>query len=163
LAVELASGSYEQPLPDVLICPAIEDYLGFLKTADRARKTQVKYRGILTVFREFLAKQRVTLLRQFTAAHFDRFRAERKEDHHAKSLYGESVVIKRFMKWCKSRKLIRENPIGDYKLVKPPLVPKAGPNLPQIDSVLASSEGQFMLILAHVWCCAHVFRISGRR
>jgi integrase len=147
LEVELASGTYEQPLPEVPIAQAIEDYLGYLKTADRARKTQVKYRGILTVFQNFLAKQRVMRLRQFSATHFDRFRAERKQDHHPKSLYCESVVIKQFLKWCKSRKLIRENPIAEFKLVKPPLVPKDGPSLRQIDAILAGADGQLLLML----------------
>jgi integrase len=148
LEVELASGTYQQPPPDVSIMQAVDDYLGYLKTENRAPKTLVKYRGILTTFRDFLASQRVTRLHQFAATHFDRFRAERKKNHGIKTMYVEGVVVKQLLKWCKDRKLIRENPIADFKLVKPPLVPKDGPSLPHINSVLASSRRNFLLMLA---------------
>jgi integrase len=48
------------------------------------------------------------------------------------------VVIKQFFKWARSRKLLIENPIADYKLVKPPLEPKEGPSLEQVDRILAA-------------------------
>ena len=148
LEVELADGTYQPPPPEAAIDKTVEDYLTYLATENRARKTLVKYRGILTTFTEFLAAHRVTLLHQFTAIHFDHFRAERKKDHHAKTMYTEGVVIKQYLKWCKSRKLIRENPIADFKLVKPPLAPKDGPSLPQINAILASSRGMLMQMLA---------------
>jgi site-specific recombinase XerC len=72
----LASGTYQQPPPVVSVAQAVEDYLGYLKTESRAPKTLLKYRGILTTLRDFLASQRVTRLHQFAATHFDRFRPD---------------------------------------------------------------------------------------
>jgi integrase len=148
IEVELVSGVYEQPPREVAIAQAFEDYVRYLETENRSRTTVVKYRGIFRTLMSFLVSLRVTRLHQFATVHFDRFRAERKKDHHPRTMYTEGVVIKQFFKWCKSRKLIRENPIADYKLVRPPLVPKEGPSLQQVNSILAASRGVFMIMLA---------------
>jgi integrase len=148
LEAELASGTFEQPPPALTVAQAVEDYLAYHRTEGRASKTLVKYRGVLTTLCDFLASQRVTRLHEFTATHFDRFRAARKRNHHVKTMYLEGVLVKQLMKWCKSRKLIRENAISDFKLVKPPLMPKDGPTMVQINSILTSSRGQFMVMLA---------------
>lgn len=63
-------------------------------------------------------------------------------------MYNDGILIKQLMKWAKSRKLIRENPIADYKMVKPPLVPKEGPGLAEIDSILAAVKDPLRTILA---------------
>jgi hypothetical protein len=102
-----------------------EDYLGYLATEHRAYKTRIKYRGIKLV--NFLADHDVTRLAQFTATHFDRFRAGRIQEVHGKTLYIESVVTKQFFKWCRSRELIADSPIAEAKLDKPPVEPKDGP------------------------------------
>jgi len=138
LEIDLASGVIHQVPPPKTIAAAIEDYTAFLKTEGRARKTLVKYEGIFKVFLAFLYEHRVSKLTQFTTACFDKFRAFRAKDHQKKTLYVESVVIKQFFKWCRSRKLIAENPISEVKLTKPMLVPKQGPNLPQMNALLAA-------------------------
>ncbi|MBI3410994.1 MAG: site-specific integrase [Planctomycetes bacterium] len=148
LEVELATGSYHQPPRDCTFEQSIEDYLAFLVTENRAPKTLVKYRGILVTFKDLIGSLGVTRLRQFSVTHFDRFRGERKKNHHPKTMYTEGVVVKQFWKWCKSRKLVRENPLAEFKLTKPPLIPKEGPSIAQIDTILATVTGQFRLILA---------------
>jgi integrase len=138
LEVDLAGGTFHKPPPQTAVAQAVADYLTFLGTENRAPKTLVKYRGILNVFTAFLAAHRVTRLHQFSATLFDRFRAARKTDHHVKTMFTEGVVIKQFWKWCKSRKLVADNPIADFKLVKPPLQPKEGPSLTQVLRILAA-------------------------
>jgi integrase len=53
-------------------------------------------------------------------------------------MYTEGVVIKQFMKWARSRKLVAENPVAEFKLVKPALEPKEGPGLEQVERILAA-------------------------
>jgi len=113
LEAQLAGGTFQKAPPAITVRQAVADYLAFLETEQRARKTLVKYRGILTVLVDFLAEHNATRLSQFTTVLFDRFRALRKRDHHRKTMYNEGVVIKQFLKWSKSRKLIVENPIVD--------------------------------------------------
>ena len=98
----------------------------------------MKYGGILNNLVAFLSEHKVTHLSQFTATLFDRFRASRKSDHHAKTLYCEAIVLKQFLKWCVSRKLLSENPLAGVKLSKPPLEPKEGPGLDQVNRILSA-------------------------
>ncbi|MDB5306932.1 MAG: integrase family protein, partial [Gemmataceae bacterium] len=140
LAADLTHGTYLQPPPAVTVRQAIDDYMLYLKTEDRARKTVVKYRGVFDLFMAYLDRHRVTRLGQVTAGHFDRYRAERKEIRHQKTIYCEGVIIKQLFKWARSRKLIADNPLADIQLNKPPLEPKDGPSLAQVNAILAAAD-----------------------
>jgi integrase len=138
---DLAAGTYRLPPPATAVRQATEEYLTHLGTDGRAHKTLAKYRGVLALLTVVLAEQGVTKLQQFTAAHFDRFRTARKQaGRHRKTLYTEGVVVKQFFKWCRTRRLIAENPIEHVKLGKPRLEPKGGPGLAQVDQVLRALD-----------------------
>jgi integrase len=138
LELDLAEGNRNSPPRPKPLAEAVAEYLAYLKTEGRARKTLVKYQGIFDIFLAFLAGHHVTRLAQFTAGWFDRYRAHRAKNRHKKTLYVEGVVIKQLFKWCRSRKLIAESPVADYRLEKPPLEPKAGPGLAEVDAILAA-------------------------
>jgi integrase len=140
LAAELIGGTYQAPPPSVTVKQAADDYIASLETESRARKTVVKYRGVFDLFVVYLERHKVTKLAQVTAAHFDRYRAERKETKHQKTVYCEGVIIKQLFKWARTRKLITDNPLADIKLNKPPLEPKAGPSLKQVNAILLAAE-----------------------
>jgi integrase len=147
LEVQLASDTFEKPPPIITLRQASANYLAFLETEHRARRTLVKYRGILNELAGFLESQQVIRLSHFSTTLFDKFRAFRKPGCRRKTLYTESVVVKQFFRWSKSRKLIVDNPIADYKLEKPVQEPKAGPGLTEISRILAASRGAFKVIL----------------
>lgn len=140
LAAELIGGTYQAPPPSVTVKQAIDDYIASLETENRARKTVVKYRGVFDLFVEYLERNKVTKLTQVTAAHFDRYRGERKKTKHPKTVYCEGVIIKQLFKWARSRKLIADNPLADIKLNKPTLEPKSGPSLAQVNALLSAAE-----------------------
>jgi len=140
LAADLTHGTYHQPPPPVTVRQVVDDYMTYLRTEDRARKTIVKYRGVFDLFIGYLDRHRVTRLGQVTAGHFDRYRAERKETRHRKTIYCEGVIIKQLFKWARGRKLIADNPLADIRLDKPPLEPKEGPSLDQVDAILAAAD-----------------------
>lgn len=140
LDAQLASGTFQKPPPPITVRQAAEDYLQFLKTEHRSAKTLVKYQGILNVLAALLEEQGITRLAQFTTVLFDKFRAVRKADHHRKTMYTEGVVVKQFVKWAKSRRLIAVNPIAEYQLHKPLLEPKEGPSLHQVNTILAALD-----------------------
>lgn len=148
LDAQLAAGVFQPPPPAMTVRQATDSFLAFLETEHRARKTLVKYRGILSTLVLFLEDQSVIRLSQVTTVVFDRFRAFRKADHHPKTMYTEGVVIKQFFRWAKSRRLMLDNPIADVKLRKPKLEPKAGPSLAQVDRILAAAHGVFHALLA---------------
>ncbi len=89
----------------------------------------MKYRGLLGNFAEFAETEGTTSLSQLSVAVFDAYRASRKPTHSPKSMFTDGVVLKQFLRWCKTRRLIVENPLEDYKLRKPPTVPKEKPSL----------------------------------
>ena len=140
LAADLTHGNYHQPPKPTSLRQVADDYIAFLRTANRAPKTIAKYRGVLTHFIAFLGKLHVVNIGQVTAIHFDRYRGERNAVRHRKTVYTASMVIKQLLKWAKSRKLITENPLADIRLDKPPLEPKYGPSMEQVDAILAAAS-----------------------
>lgn len=139
LAADLARGEFRPPPAAVSVRQAADDYLAYLRTEDRARKTLVKYRGVFDLFLSYLDGHRITRLAQVTAGLFDRYRAERKQERHAKTVYSEGVIIKQLFRWAKGRRLLADNPLADVRLKKPPTVPKEGPGLDQVDRILAAA------------------------
>ena len=148
LAATLVDGTFHRPLPTVTIMETVDNYLKFLKTEDRAPKTLVKYRGVFNTFVSFLDDLGVTRMTQVSPTHYDKFRAFRKQDHHAKTMYTEGVIIKQLFRWAKKCKLINENPLEEIKLSKPKLTPKPGPELNQINMLLDESRGKMQMMLA---------------
>ena len=142
LDAELGSGKHPLPNPAgrTTVRQAVEDYLAYLETEGRARKTVVRYRGELTALCDFLEAHRASRLVQVTPLLFDHFRAARKQDHSARTLYHEAVVAKQFFEWCRTRTLLAVSPLLDYKLSKPVHEPKGGPSLAQVDHLLAASR-----------------------
>ena len=65
---------------------------------------------------------------------------DRRNIHAERTVFHESVVVKQWIKWCKTRKLISSNPLEDYKLDKPRPRPKGGPSLEQVNSILAAAK-----------------------
>jgi integrase len=148
LAATLVDGSYHQPLPALTIAETVQSYIDNLVTENRSRRTIVKYRGIFDSLVAFLSKQGVTRMGQFSAVHFDRYRAHLRSELALKTLYDMSIIVKQFYRWAKRRKMVLENPLEDIKLSKPKLSPKAGPELQQLDTVLAATRGRLRAMIA---------------
>jgi len=139
LAAVLVDGTYRSPPSAISLRQAADDYLAHLETEGRAPRTLIKYTGVFAVFVDFLAGQGVTRLAQVAAAHYDRFRAERKRaGRHIKTMYTEGVIVKQMFRWAKTRRLIAENPLADIRVSKPPLEPRGGPDLAAINRILAA-------------------------
>ena len=137
LAADLLKGTVRQAPMTTLISESATDYVRSLEI-DRARKTTVKYCGILTCFITFLAAQKITRLERVTGRHLDLFRAHRMISRHPKTVYTESVVIKQFFKWARDRKLLVENPLADLRFKKPHRDSKPAPNLNDVNMILAA-------------------------
>jgi hypothetical protein len=119
LANDLIEGLYKAPPPAMTIQKAIDEYVQYLETEGRARKTIVRYRGELHAFRDFLAGLHAGRLSQITISLFDKFRAHRKKEHGPRSMYHEAIVVKQWLKWCHLRRWLPENSLVGYKLSKP--------------------------------------------
>ena len=137
LAAELSDGSFKRNPPAVSITDAVERYLGYLATESRARRTCVRYRGELIRFADFAREHHVVGLDRVTPSLLDLYRSDRKAVVSDTTLAHEGVVIKQFFKWARSRHMIRENPVADYRIAKPVRSRKPVPTLEQVNAVLA--------------------------
>jgi len=137
---ELIDGSFRTSATNTLIVDAISDYLTYLQNENRARKTIVRYRGELNGFYDFCLGRRARRLTQITPTLFDRYRAGLKTRHKPGTVYHESVVVKQFLRWSISRRLIADDPLADYKLQKPVSEPKPAPSLPEVWQFLDAAK-----------------------
>lgn len=136
LAGQLEAGTFRTPPKPANLSKAIEAYIEFLVTNNRARRTVTRYTGELNTFAAFAAGQNVRNLAQVSVSLFDAYRAHRAKDHDPATVYHESVVIKQLLKWAKKRDLILSNPIADYELDKPRPKEKKAPSLEQVNRIL---------------------------
>lgn len=142
IELQLERGDYAAPPKPKTISSTIDNYIEFLETEGRRKKTTVRYRGILTTFESFAARQNVLTLQQVSAVVIDRYRAERRQVLAPKSMRNEAVLMKSFFDWCKQRKLIRENPMEGMRFPKPAPKKKGGPSLIEINQILQAAAGQ---------------------
>ena len=130
---------------------AADEFLAFLETEKRRRKTRVKYRGILYNFASFAEGQNAGRLVDVDMRLIDRFRAHRRPLIGDKSMHHEGVLLKRFLGWCRQRKLVAENPLAETKYQRPRPPRRGGPTLEQINAILNAADerrGPILAVLA---------------
>tara|TARA_R110000868_G_scaffold149766_2_gene372529 strand:- start:60483 stop:61613 length:1131 start_codon:yes stop_codon:yes gene_type:complete len=143
---ELQDGTYQSSDSEIKIKEAIERYIECLTTAKKARKTVVRYQGVLTKLCEFAEKKKKRLLRQINATLFDQFRVERTLVVCENTLYHEGTICKTFLYWCVSRGLLKLNPLEKVKLNKPKPRRRPSPSLQDVQKILQdSTAGQSVL------------------
>ena len=136
---ELQDGTYQSSDSEIKIKEAIERYIECLTTAKKARKTVVRYQGVLTKLCEFAEKKKKRLLRQINATLFDQFRVERTLVVCENTLYHEGTICKTFLYWCVSRGLLKLNPLEKVKLNKPKPRRRPSPSLQDVQKILQDS------------------------
>ena len=140
---DLTAGTFRTVPKTTTIASAVDNYLAYVATLRRVRKTIGRYRGELHTFRDFCGEHHIRLLAQVNVTLFDSYRANLQTVHAPRTLYHESVVVAQFMKWCASRDLISRNPLTGYKLEKPHLEPRPGPSLAEVQRLLfAANPGE---------------------
>ena len=113
----------------VVLAFGVESYLKMVQSEGRSKKTYSKYKQVLNQFKGLLEKRGAKYLNQINPTDFDDYRINRKVNKSPKTIYTEAVVIKQFLKFCKSRKLIPENPLAELRLSKPKANKKNTPSL----------------------------------
>ena len=130
----------ETSVTETKVGDAVAGYLAYLATERVAAKTLTKYRGILGTFAAFLTEHRRTTLDQLTLRDVDRFRARRRPLLSDKSMYHEASLLKRWLTWCRKRKLVAANPLAEETYSRPPGEPSAGPTLDEINRILEAAH-----------------------
>jgi integrase len=68
----------------------------------------------------------------------DAYRAERSVERKPKTIYSEGMTIKRFLAWCKSRNLVVNDPLANWRLKKPPRTLMPVPPLQELSEIIHS-------------------------
>ncbi|RLS86279.1 MAG: hypothetical protein DWI06_00275 [Planctomycetota bacterium] len=151
MSLEIAKGDFKAQPAKVSLDSGVELYLRMVQSEERSRKTLVKYTQVLKELRGLLSKKGVNYLCQIDSSDFDDYRIHRKAMLSGKTVYNECVIFKQFMKFCKSRKLIPENPIAELRLNKPKANKRKAPSQEEVAKMLASvlkEDKIFILSLA---------------
>jgi integrase len=131
-----------EPAKEVTTVPitkAIADFINYLKTEGRRRKTLTKYQGIVRTFAEYAAGQGVDQIEAVDLPLVDKYRAFRKPTLSARSMSNEGGALKRFLAWCLKRGLVRQNPLADETYKRPQAKSRGGPTLEQINTILKAA------------------------
>jgi integrase len=83
-----------------------------------------------------------------TVAIMDAFRAERRKIREMPTVNHETLVVKGFCRWCRSRQLITVNPLAEYRVAKSTPKKRVAPALDEVQAVLANSRPCLRRILA---------------
>ncbi|HTQ40315.1 MAG TPA: tyrosine-type recombinase/integrase [Pirellulales bacterium] len=135
---------------------AADDFVEYLITEDRRRKTIIKYKGVLKKFITFSNSVQVARIANVDLLLIDRYRAFRKPIVSERSMHNEGVILKTFLEWCADRRLIAANPLSSRRFRRPKNEPRGGPNLDQVNAILAIADRDLMSIIA-------VAAFTGRR
>jgi integrase/recombinase XerD len=139
LEAEIGGGTHEPAVTDARIADAMELFLESLLSAGDAQGTLDTYRSALGIFRKSLEGLGIERLQRISVLAVDQYRSERKVTCELKTIYDNIKTIRRFLKWCVSRRLLRKNPLDEYKVKKPVPEPKGGPSLMQIAQILETA------------------------
>jgi integrase len=152
---ELENGTHvhksAEPLKEVTTLPitqATADFITYLKTEGRRRKTLTKYEGGLRIFAEYVAGQGIDCIEAVDLPLVDGYRAFRKPSLSERSMSNEGSDLKRFFAWCLKRGLMRQNPLAEEKYKRPQVESRGGPTLEQIDTILKAAPPARRAVIA---------------
>ncbi len=132
---------------------AIAEFIDFKKVEGCRAKTLVKYEGILQKILERLRSSKHSLVAEITLVFFDTYRSEQRKRLSDKSMHNETIVLKQFLAWCKSRKYIEQNPLADQKYAKPKVQRRETfLSASQIGEIIRRAEPDLRYKLAMIAC-----------
>lgn len=146
----LISGKAPAPheTASITIGEAIEKFLTAKQVDGRSKKTLAKYRAELENFERYAAEHRFFKVKDITPDLYDKYRKQRKDQIDTYTAYNHGIILMTFLKWCRSRHLIRENPLDGYKLTKPRRRHQMTPTLAQVNDLLEAADEPIRTILA---------------
>ena len=119
---------------------AIDAFLEHQRLAGCRRKTLTKYRGVLLQLQSHAQRQHVTEVGSVDLPLVDAYRTHRSNELSMRSMFNEAVILKTFLGWCADRGYTIVNPLGTQNYKRPKCEPRGGPDLDQINQILAHAS-----------------------
>jgi integrase len=116
---------------------AIDSYRSYLKAERRAKKTLVKYDKLLNRLQDLALRTGRRTMARIDLQFVDAFRRERSESGAApKTLYNDTLIIRQFVNFAKSRRLIATDPLAGLRLREPKPTPQPCWTTEEVDRIL---------------------------
>lgn len=146
----LISGKIPVPYEttSITIGEAIEKFIAAKQVDGRSKKTLTKYRAELENFERYAAEHQIFKIDAISARLYDGYRAQRAKQIDTYTSYNHGMILITMLKWCRSRRLISENPLDGYKLTKPRRRHHMAPTLAQVNAMLNAADEPIRTILA---------------
>ena len=138
LEAELLDGRYRQARPPKTVAQVIELYKEHLRTEERAASTLKRYDPELDRWQEFLRDNGVVRISDLDLAVVEKYRAMRKDQVAAATLYHETILIKQLANFAFERDFLQSNPLKKLKLKRPKAAPQPTFALDQVERIVAA-------------------------
>src|SRR5579863_7022594 len=122
----------------------IESYRSYLKAERRAKKTLVKYNKVLDRVQELAAQMGRKTMAGIDLQFIDNYRKERAEaGAAAKTIYNETMIVRQFVNFAKSRRLIASDPLAGLRLREPSPSPQPCWTAGEVDRILGQANAAY--------------------
>lgn len=123
---------------------SIDKFIAHKESESRRKKTTIRYRGILDVFRAAMEERKRSQVDQIETEDIIAFRKNRRTRTNGvpepKTMHNELVCIKGFLRWCCERDYIERNPATPIRPKKPSPPKRGGPDSKQLAKILESAR-----------------------
>ena len=140
LEAELLEGRYRDEPRAPSVEALVNEYMNFLRTERRAKKTIVKYTKVLTRLEDLTQRQRIASVDKINLRVIDAFRGERVDAGAApKTVYNETVIIRQLINFALSRGSLSTDPLKGLKITGPKPTPQPCWLPDEVERILAAS------------------------
>jgi integrase len=139
------------PSSIVGIDDAIKLFVDAKKTDGCARKTTVKYEGELKNFAKYLRESHgVVAIHALSILLVDQYKAHRRniDQLNSYTLHAHLMIIKGWLRWCKTRGLITGNPLAELEVAQPRRRRHPAATIEQVNGILAVANGWLFAVVA---------------
>lgn len=126
------------------VAAVVQAYLDWQDSNDRAAKTMMKYRGVLNRFVAHCHTAGVRLMHAISVQTIDEFGVRRRRDGMAaKTVYTELTIIRQWLNFAVTRRMLTASPVAGTKLVKPKPTPRDYWRQAQLDAIVDAVKGPY--------------------
>jgi site-specific recombinase XerD len=138
------TGAVPRQAGTVDIAVAAQAYVDWQDSNDRAPKTMIKYRDVLNRFAAHCRDAGVRLMHAVTTQTVDEFGVCRRRDGMAaKTVYTELTIVRQWLNFAVSRRMLAASPVSGTKLVKPKPGPRDYWRQEQLDAIVEAARAPY--------------------
>ena len=135
----LADGEELTSPKPTTVADAVALFIGGKPNERMRPRSLQKYKSFLETFTAFAESRPARRLSQVTPDLINKFGGMHKPTHSARSMHNKAVMLKAFLQWCKIRGRLKTNPMSDMCFKRPPINPRGGPTIGQVEQILAAT------------------------